>query len=62
MKECTCWQQYPNQNMKRENGWRCVDEYVCVRERQLKQPHKRATKTKCVRKDLYVEESKQEEV
>ena len=29
--ECRCWLPYPNENMKRDNYWRCVDDYKCVR-------------------------------
>ena len=62
MNECTCWHKYPNENMKREKGWRCVDDMVCVRDLKTHNDHGRATKTKCIRKDLYVEKSEQEEV
>lgn len=40
-KECRCWLDYPNKNMKRDKYWRCVDDYECVKKRTEK------TKTIC---------------
>ncbi len=35
--ECTCWNDYPNEHCKNENGsWKCVDKYECVRQRVWK--------------------------
>ena len=42
MKPCCCDFPYPNENMERENYWKCIDDYICVRNCNGKQ------KTKCV--------------
>lgn len=53
MARCECWYPYPNPNMKRENRWRCVDEYECIHDlekRVGKTGKERLVKTKCEKK------------
>lgn len=49
--ECSCWCPYPNKNMKRKNGnWKCVEEFICIKDYKDFNGRSRGEKTKCVKK------------
>lgn len=41
-KECSCWSTYPNKAYKKENQWKCIDNYKCIKEKEYQR------KTKCI--------------
>ena len=46
MTYCSCWQNYPNKNHRKDNGrWKCVDCYENIKNTDGKR------KTKCVKKE-----------
>jgi hypothetical protein len=47
-KQCVCWSEYPNENMKHAKEWRCVDCYEPIQ--TLSDGKKR---TICMRKEVY---------
>lgn len=56
-KYCSCWCEYPNENLKFKNGnWRCIDNYKCIRPIEYKYISNIDTyfpkhKTKCILKE-----------
>ena len=49
---CSCWAEYPNPSHKRAKGWKCVDKYVCIRQRSSLRCRGLGHKTKCVKKEV----------
>ena len=50
--ECSCWLEYPNERCKRKNGWRCVDEYECIKPLRYNANGTVKFKTVCRKKEV----------